>query len=383
MKNKKFNPLIFLMALGAGGISIIPFAFFQYVFYHGKGLVKYSDLGHGTLSLVNEVLFRSMEGVMIVFGLLHLVLMVVLVKGLVNWVRSGEYREFMENPLKNAAIVTPFIALIMSMNVFIGPVRYFSFWFASNLQVAMLPALIFWVIIWISLMWIEMELLKISFEKNFDVDKISFGWLLHPFALAMLTVTGTGIGAMAHDAVIAHVAIFMSAISGSMAVFLFVVKLIAIFKSHFVQDGLPEKQFLPSFLSVVPIVTLLAISVFRFGHYLEHQHGFHLGAYFLIVMMSAFAFESWYLVFGLFLLRDFFRKDFFRKEFYVTQWALVCPFVAYAVLGSFVYRVFVPSVFLYGLILIVTVFVVILFFILLTRQMKCFGILDGKGIRCL
>ena len=50
---KKFSPLLFLASLGAGGISIIPFAFFNYAFDHPKGLIKYADITHGQLSMFN------------------------------------------------------------------------------------------------------------------------------------------------------------------------------------------------------------------------------------------------------------------------------------------------------------------------------------------
>jgi hypothetical protein len=355
-----FNPLIFLMALGAGGIAVAPFAFLQYTFEHGAGLVKYSQVGGGFL-------FRSLEGVMIVFAVLHFVLMGILIRDLSRWIRVGGYNEILYNPLKNSGLVAPFIAVVMSMNVLIGPVRFFVSFMADNLQVFMLPALVVWGIIWVALMFFEFELLRISFVEGFDVQRISFGWLLHPFALGMLTVTGTGIAAMAKVSGVAHVAAFMSLVSGSMGLFLLVVKLVAIFKSHFAQGGLPAKEFLPSFLIVIPNVTLYAISAFRLGHYLEAQFGFHLGAYFLVVMTSAFAFELWYLGFGLVLLRDYFAKDFGSGEYYVAQWGLVCPVVAVAVLGSFVYKVFLASSILYAFVLFALLVSVVLFFVLFKR----------------
>lgn len=234
----------------------------------------------------------------------------------------------------------------------------------------MMPALIFWIVIWFFLMRIEIKLLRISFEKSFDTTKIHFGWLLHPFALGMLTVTGTGIAALAANASIANTAAFLSTASGTMGFFLLIVKMITLFKSHFAAGGMPERQFFPSFLIVIPNITLYAISAFRFGHYLEHHHGLEMGAYFLIVMLIAFAFETWYMVFGLSLLKEYFKKH-FSKEYYVSQWGLVCPIVAYAVLGSFVYNIFAQSTLLY-ITTLVTLFVsVALFFILLRKQMIC------------
>ncbi len=368
---KKFTPLIFLASLGAGGIAVIPFAILQYMYYTGEGLVKLSDIDLATFSFVSGTLFWLFVAIMIVFSIIHVVLSVIYFKKLTGFVKGKSYSSFITNPLENSAMLTPFISLIMTMNVFIGPARFFSPWMAENLQSLMLYAFLFWAGIFVFLLRMEIKLLKTSFEKGFDMTKITFGWLLHPFALAMLTVTGMGIAAMAKDAEIAHWAAFMSLISGSMGLFLLLVKIIAIFQRHFEADSLGEKQFLPSFLIVIPNVTLYALSAFRFGHYLEHHHGLHLDAYFIIVITVSFAFETWYMIFGLALLKDYFKKHYFKKEFYVTQWGFICPFVAYAVLGSFVYKVFYPSAILYSVVIISMFIAIVFYFDLLWRQLQC------------
>ncbi len=371
MKKRPFSPLLFLASLGAGGIAIIPFAFLNYTFEHGSGLVKISQIGHGSLPLASEIYFRALEAVMLGFASIHIILTILFAVQLFKWLAEKKHVPLLSNPLKNAAILAPFISITMTMNVGIGPIRYFIPAMAENLQAFMLPALVFWSAIWVALMYTEISLLRTSFEKSFDISKINFGWLLHPFALGMLTVTGTGIAAMASNATVSHIAAFMSLISGSMGLFLLIVKMITLFKSHFAAPGLTEeRQFLPGFLIVIPNITLYAISMFRFGHYLEHQHGFEMGPYFLIVMTAAFAFETWYLLFGLSLLKDYFKKH-FHKEYYVSQWGLVCPVVAYAVLGSFVHKVFISNDALYVLVLATMIAAITLFFTLLKKQCSC------------
>ncbi len=371
-KNKyKFSPLLFLAALGAGGIAIIPFAFFQYTYYAGKGLVTYNAIIHGSLTLGQNILFRGMEGIMLLFAVIHLILLTRMTIKLIRWMRTKEYQEVLHDPLKSSSLLAPFIAYAMLLNVFIGPVRFFVPFFQQNFQAMMLPALIVWGILFLALMRTEIKLLHESFVKGFDIEQIHFGWLLHPFALAMVTVTGTGIAAMSANATIAHIAAFLSMISGSMGFFLLMVKLVVIFKKHFASKGLPEKQFLPSFLIVVPNITLYAISAFRLGHYLGVQHGMHVEAFSLIVIVLSFAFEIWYLLFGLSLMKDYFKKDYFKKEYYPSLWGLVCPFVAFAVLGSFTYKLFAPWGLFIILVLIATAAAVLLFFDLFRRHMNC------------
>jgi hypothetical protein len=235
----------------------------------------------------------------------------------------------------------------------------------------MLPALIFWLVLWGVLMSSEVKLLKISFIKGFDIDKINFGWLLHPFALGMLTVVGTGIAAMAQDISIASTAAFFSLVSGSMGLFLMSVKLILIFKSHLKANEMPEKKFIPSFLIIVPNITLYSISAFRFSHYMRSHLGMETEILSFLVVLIGFAFEVWYLMFGLSLMGDYFKKHFFKKEFYVEQWGLICPVVAFGVLGSFVYKLFAGNVLMYTVIVLSILLSAFLYLMLLKRQYLC------------
>jgi hypothetical protein len=385
MKKLAFSPLAFLASLGAGGIAVMPFAFLQYTQEHPEGLIRFSHIHthYETLSFATKTLFFGLEATMIFFVILHFVLSVVFFRQLISFVKSDHYAKFIGNPLANSAILAPFISLAMTMNVFIGPIRYFIEPFSDNLQTFMLPAFLALLVLFAFLLRMEIKLLKTSFTVGFDVSKIHFGWLLHPFALGMITVTATGIAAMATNSSIAHTAAFLSLISGTMGVFLLVVKLITLFTSHFAAPGLPEKQFLPSLLIVIPNITLYAISLFRIGHYLEHQHGAHLDAFFFFVIAGSFAFEIWYLLFGTALLSDYFRNHYFRGEFTLSQWGLICPFVAFAVLGSFFSSVFFAHWIVSTIILLSGIFVIGLYVDLLIRHARCAGwISRHKTLSC-
>ena len=378
-----FNPLKFLAALGAGGISVMPFAFFQYTHHTGKGLIHFAQMGHGALPLWKEALFYGLEGVMVVFALMHFWLTIRFLRGLLPWMKTQTFRDFMNDPLKNAGILAPFISIGMTFNVFIATIRFFVPVIAENLQALMLPALIGWAILWVALLRMETKLLGISFEQSFDVNKINFGWLLHPFALGMITVTGTGIAAMSKDSTIAHTAGFMSLVTGTMGLFLLTVKTVAIFKSHFSAEGLPAKQFLPSLLIVIPNVTLYAISGFRMTHYMDHQFGAHLHWLGQVIVVLAFAFEVWYMVFGLSMLKDYFKQHFFNKEFHVSQWGLICPFVAFAVLGSFFFKNFVQNPVSYGVILLAMAASIAAYFTLFKKSAICAAVTRKvKGHDC-
>jgi hypothetical protein len=370
MDAKKFTPLAFLASLGAGGVAVMPFVLMQYTTEHGSGLITRAQLWAMNLTSYQAIYYYLLEFVMILFTFIHFALTIIFTIKLVRWMRTDSFPDLIKDPLRNTGILAPLISYLMSMNVMIGPLRYFIPALSGNFAALFLPAMVFWSLFFILVMFTEIRLLEISFKNGFDINKINFGWLLHPFLLGMLTVVGTGIAAMSSNSIIADTAAFMSLISGSMGIFLLLVKMVILFKSHFQSPGLPEKHFLPSFLIVIPNITLYAISGFRLGHFLESTHGFELGAYFYFVVGLAFAFEIWYMLFGFSLLVDYFRNNHF-KEFYVTQWGLICPLVAFAVLGSFAHKIVFTSMVLYGVLVTFMFLTILVYFELLSKHIKC------------
>ena len=362
---EKFNPLLFLSSLGAGGIAVSGFILLQYTgFFKGKGLATFADIEQTAIVLI-------LEAVMVIFGLIHAYLTVVYFIGLSAWKKTKAYKEYENNPLVNSGLMAPYVSVFMSMNVIIAVVRYFSETISSNFQAMMLPAFIFYILLWFLAVYRVLSLLKIAFTKSFDVEKIHFGWLLQPFALAMATVTGSGFAALAHNKTIAGFAGFLALTSATMVIFLTSVKVFSIFKKHLSRDSALENQFMPTYLIIVPILTLLGISVFRFGHYLSHlYHAPILFTIAKIIMIALYAFEVWYFVFGLMMLKNYWR-GYLSGKFHVSQWGLICPFVALGALSAFVYKAFFQNP-----IFFVAIFVLVLatsgfYLFLLKRQFKC------------
>ncbi|NLD91857.1 MAG: hypothetical protein GX639_04220 [Fibrobacter sp.] len=370
---KEFSPMAFLGAIGAGGIAVAPFAFFQYVVYNGKGLVKYASLHSGDLAIQTKIFYGILESIMLGFASLHILLSILLFSRFVRWVKRGHHDILVQDPIQNSALLLPFVSLFMTMNVFIGVIRYFVPSLADNLQLFMGPALGAWMVLLIVLLLYQVRLMRKSFVTSFDISKIHFGFLMQPFALAMATVTGAGIAALSNNLTIAHTAAFFSIVSGTLSLFLLVLKTGLIFFNHYKSNGLPEKQNMPAILSVIPVLTLLAISGFRIGHYLEHAFGMHMQSFIFFVVVGSFAVQTWYFLFGLSIVKDYLRKDFVKNEFYFSQWGLVCPFVAYGVLGSFMYNVFVPNPILLVVILGTLMIAIGIHLIILKRHTeKCF-----------
>ncbi len=368
---EKFNPLIWLSALGAGGVSIAAFIILQYTIWTGKGLANFA-----AIEQTGSVMF--LEWVMILFGLIHLVLTLYYAAANLKWIKTEKYQEYKENPLVNAGLMASLVSLSMSLNVVIGVVRYFSDYMVQNFQTMMLPGFIAFAILWFIIVNEEILLLSKSFTKGFDMDKIHFGWLLHPFALGMITVTGTGLAAMSHTEWIASASAFMSLIAGTMGMFLMSVKLFSIFTKHFHQEGSLDNQFAPTYIIIIPIITVFAISFFRLGHFAEHAlDAENIMPMIKFGMITAFAFQIWYFWFGLVMLKDYW-KGYFKNTHHVSQWGLICPFVGFVALGAFVFKLFASYLFFQYILLAILVFVSLLYLFLLKRQLTCLNNNNGN-----
>jgi hypothetical protein len=128
---------------------------------------------------------------------------------------------------------------------------------------------------------------------------------------------------------------------------------------------------LPSFLIVIPNVTLFAISLFRLWHYFANQTWTHSELFLFFVIIGAFTFETWYLLFGFSLLKKYFQEHFFQKEFYVSMRWLVCPIVAYAVLGAFAYQQFFNSPVIYWLVVVMMIVAIAIYLIVAKKNIWC------------
>lgn len=341
-----FNMLWFIMVLGFGGTSIAGFAFLNNTLDRQpafKGMLYLDKIGEFSRQMAGA--WPQMAGYlkihMLFFGALHLLALFCCTWLYIRWRNTypQQYTELLHDTSRNSALISPILAYGMAFNVFLVLGYVYIDWMRINVQLLLPYAAGVYFLLWLWTLVTAIRLQAIALEKGFDVEKMHFGWLLIPFALAMTSVTGTGIAYLAHGG-LADFVFFLSLVTFSMASFLLVVKLLSLFKSHYA-SGLPEKiEFLPAFFVVIPIVTLLTISLLRYGYFFQHKFQLPLpAAGFAITVTLGFALMTWYMLLGLFLLRGYFKKHLFSMHYFdESQWGLICPMVAYAVLGTFVYK---------------------------------------------
>lgn len=343
---ERFNMLWFIMALGFGGTAVAGFAFLNNTLERAtpfKGmlyLAKIDEFATGMGGLY-PLFANYLKVHMLFFGALHIVALLGCTWLYLRWKKlyPQKYRELLADTSRNSVLISPVLAYGMAFNVSLVLGYVFVDWMRINMQMIMPYAAAGYFLLWLWTLLSAIRLQVIALDKGFDVAKMHFGWLLVPFALAMTSVTGTGIAYLAHDG-LADFVFFLSLVTFTMALFLLLVKVFTLFKSHYA-SGLPQKvEFLPAFFIVMPIITLLTISLLRYGYYFQHKFKLPLpDALFAMTVSTGFALMTWYLLLGLFMLRSYFKNHLFSMKYFdESQWGLICPMVAYAVLATFVYK---------------------------------------------
>ncbi|NCC71714.1 hypothetical protein EOM09_09150, partial [bacterium] len=300
---------------------------------HGDGLINTNQVHIDGINQFQNLFYYGIEFLAITLALIHIISLIYLLKKFFIWRKTKDYQDFLGNPMKNSAIMGIFLTIDMTFNVIFALGNHFFLKNGPYFQLIMGPALISWIILFLFAMFFSMKILKLSFTKEFNMDKMHFGFMIHPFALAMIAVTGFGIAAFSNNFAIASIAFFLSLLPLLSAILLTVIKIVTMFQHH-MKNNLPDRNFLPSTLIVMPVIMLIFMSFYRIGHYLHNSLNIHISeSYFIMITIIPFAFLTWYGIFALSLIKDYFKNF---KDFDVSQWGFICPIAAFTVIGFFV-----------------------------------------------
>lgn len=332
----KFSPIKFQGALAAAGVGIMPFLYLQFSAPHGKGAIRFVEiLNQG---LASSFFIKLLLGIMLVFTILHFFLTAVYIIQMVKWIRSGtEFNVFLSSPQTNIGIFSPVISLAMSINVMFGPVVFFFSMPQAMIQAMILPAFIIYGILWSILLLLEARVFRGWFANPVEMEKLNFGWLLDVFAFGMVALAGSGISALSAHNKIASLSAAMTFLTLAIGGFLFATKLIILLYRQFKTEKLPEKPFLLSYFTVVPILCLFGISIYKLNIYLKTRFGYDLSAFSFFIILLSFSAAVFCIFLIVYLLREYFKYEFNKKEFYPSLWSPVCALVGFEVLGIYIY----------------------------------------------
>jgi len=336
---KDWSALHFLASLGAGGMVVTFFMYFLFWVPHpGQPIPVFNDwythiqtVGIGEQSII----IFGLAGIL-VFGWLHF-----------KWLllNFNHYRKFKADGGVDKIAGTNAHTQLMAM-----PLTY-----AMSVNVMFMIGAIFIPGLWVVIEWlfpisilvfiligISAGRMYLSFfshvlhHGSFDnTANNSLAQLLPSFAFAMIGVGLAAPAAMSHNETVIGISYLLSAFFTTGALFLGGIKLIIGMNDIF-KEGV-SRASLPTLWVIVPILTIVGISMMRLSHGLATLELGH-GASNYILLTVFFSIQIIILLMGWAVMKrmNYFETVLSGEEKSPVTLALICPGVAFVIMGHFI-----------------------------------------------
>jgi len=336
---EKYNPMYFLAALGSGGLTA---SFYMYLMF----LVPHKETPMATYDQIFPALMKGdWLSFVIAFALVFIIAFAFFHFKLLIW-NVKQYRAFKETEafttLKNSnaeiTLMTMPLTFTMTINVFfiLGAVFVPGLW--SVVEFLFPGALLgFMVTGYYGLKIFSDNFIRLIATGDFDFAKNNnLSQMISIFAFSMIAVGFAAPGAMSNNLAINAIGIFGAIFFGSISALLILIKLTIGFKSIFEQGVANEAS--PSLWIMIPILTLLGITLIRISFGLDHHFDDTLAKSSLFTITSVVL--ALQLIFGLLGLKVMKQIGYFEEFVHgekksPVSFALICPGVAFMVFGFF------------------------------------------------
>jgi hypothetical protein len=336
----RYSPLLFLAAVGAGGLAVSFFMYLMWLTPHpGAPIPSFGSLAEAWQSgdaPLRAVIVVGVAGV-VLLSIQHVRLLAWNVRHASAWMRTDAYRSLRSTIAETQLLAMP-LAAAMAVNVaFIaGAVLVPGLW---DHREALFPlALAAFLAIGVWSMTLHMGFLARGLgEGGFDCTKNnSLGQMLAVFSHAMVGVGFSASAAMSHVPVTVVIAYLGATFFLGAAIVLGLILLVLGFRSM-MENGAAEEAT-PTLLIMVPILTVVGIGAYRLRMALSHSFGAPVHASDVFALMAEIVVLQ--LVFGVLGWAVMRRVGYYARwiagpERSPGSYALVCPGVALTVSGFF------------------------------------------------
>lgn len=333
-----YSPLFFLSALGSGGLSISFFMYLMFWMPHsGSPIPAFS---HMAAVFQGDVLWLQVTAVLALIGILVFAFNYVrmLIWNLKSYLKYQQTEAFSQLKRSNAETQLMAIPLTLSMGVnvlfVVGAVFVPGLW---SVKEWLFPfALLAFGAIGYQGFRIYMDFFSRAMtEGGFDCSKNNnLSQILPAFAFAMIGVGFAASAAMSELPVTVVIGMIGAIFFTVTAVVLAVIKLVLGFRAMFEHGAAVEG--LPTMLVMIPVLTIVGITIMRLSHGAHVLVDVHTGSPFFW-LTSFVAMQGMFAIFGLSLKK---RMNYFGKYVHgdtksPSSFALICPGVAGFVLLNF------------------------------------------------
>lgn len=339
MLKENYSPMYFLAALGAGGLAVSFYMYLMFLVPHPKTPLATFDVVYGSMFRGDwlSVISAFSTLFIIIFAFLHFKLLIWNIREYKAYKQTQAFEDLMHSTAEISLMALP-LTFAMTTNVFfvLGALFIPDLWHVIEYLFPI--AIISFLIIGYYAIKIFLNYFSRILQTG-DIDstkKNNLSQLISIFAFSMIGVGLGAPGAMSHYIMVNAIGLFSSIFFISIAFLLIGIKLILGFKYMFEQGV--SKEASPSLWIMIPILTILGISVIRISFGLDHHFDKPLDKATLFVITS-FVF-SLQIIFGLLGYKVMKEIGYFKEYIHgdiksPVSFSLICPGVAIMVFGMF------------------------------------------------
>lgn len=347
MSNKKisinykepFNPNWFLKALGNGGLSVSFFMYLMFFIKHKTPIPIFSDLSKELTPLTfKSIIILADLGIILYFGVRFYYEFFVQMDRFLKYKKTNEYKKMLGTNSEISLMTIP-LTMAMGINVLfiLGAVYvphlwdYVEYLFPIAI-IAFLIVGIYGIKIFITYFNNTLAIGNFDFIKNNNLSQ-----MIAPFAFVMVSVGLAAPMAMSQNIATNLTALILSIFFMVITLILVNFKLILGIKSIF-KNGV-DVLSAPTLWITIPIMTLIGITGVRLISGISH-HIIETETNLVVIFVLLTVLVSIQIVFGIigysFMKKNGYFEEYVKGDkFHVGSYSLICPGVAFMVLGMF------------------------------------------------
>lgn len=336
---EEYSPLYFLASLGAGGLSVSIYMYLMFMIKHPKTPLATFDYIFPLIKDGNFISFLVFFNILLVliFSYIHFRLLFWNIKEYKLFKLTEKYKKLKTTNDEVTLMAIP-LTLAMTINVcfVLGAALVPGLW---GIVEYLFPfAIIAFLSVGIYGLKLYGEFItRLVISGGFDFENNSnFSQMLATFAFSMVSVGLAAPGAMSHYVGVSAIGLFFSIFFMILSITLVLKSMFLAFKSMYKYGVTIESA--GSLWMLLPISTLLGISLIRISFGLVHNFDQEPSSSFLFMLSSAIV--SLQVIVGMFGYKVMKTLGYFDKYLYSnikspSSLGLVCPGVAFFVFGMF------------------------------------------------
>ncbi|MCP4291642.1 MAG: hypothetical protein GY780_07380 [bacterium] len=347
----KYSPTLFLASLGNGGMTVAFYVYLHFMLKHMKIAVE----GHDNPLNIPMVEFGAVKQALtsgdlatsifvgiallgiLVFAIRHYFYLFWNISEFKTYQKTAAYQDLINSPQEISLAAIP-LTLAMSINVMFVCAAIFTPGLWGFVEYLFPAALLGFLLVGIyALKIVGVFMTRVLTSGDFDCsNNNSLAMMISVFAFSMVAVGFAAPGAMSNTLVTSAIGIIGSTFFLSLTVLLGLMTLFMGFRSM-MQNGI-NKENSPTLWILIPILTLVGISVVRVDHGLHMNLGVHtqkgemfVNLIFLTSLQVVFGLMGWFVMKQVGYFKEYINGP---GQSHVS-YALVCPGVAGFVFGMF------------------------------------------------